>query len=416
MLLFILTVFGSSRQWAVLMAGSRGYNNYRHQADVFRIYNILSERGFNKSNLILLAYNDVVSHRMNPYKGKVFSTSDHKNVYPGEHAIDYSGKEATAENFMRVLLGDTHNGRALETTEEDDIFIYYDDHGAPGLLCVPANNGPEIYTDHIAHTLSEMKKKKKFRNVFFVIEACYSGSVARNITIPGVFVISAAGPTQSSYSAQWDEDLGTFRTNEFTQHFMKFILENPESPILESVNYAAKSTSRSHVSAYGDFKVAQRPISSFLMKSQPVKVQNGEVGDEDNAVPNGIQTSQVFIEFIKRRLLKVQSDSERSVLQDALEREQNRREISTQTFMNIARRLDPNGGNYGDKFVENIQYDCYRAAIEGFRVFCGEIDEHELSKLQIFTHLCQNTDKATLLNEIRASCPSKKWRTEDLYF
>ena len=159
MLLSLFLQLSISKQYAVLMAGSRGYNNYRHQADVFRIYKILTERGLDKSNIVLLAYDDIVDHRLNPYKGKVFSTSNHENVYPGSENIDYRGKSATAENFLRVLIGDSHNGRALQTTEEDDLFIYYDDHGAPGLLCVPANNGPELYGDHIIQTLQDMKKQ-----------------------------------------------------------------------------------------------------------------------------------------------------------------------------------------------------------------------------------------------------------------
>ena len=143
-MLFLLFSFIMSKQWAVLMAGSKGYNNYRHQADVFHIYEILTRRGMPKENIITLAYNDIVNHKRNPYPGRVFATKDHHNVYPGRENIDYTGKDATAENFLRVLSGDTHNGRALQSTEEDDVFVYYDDHGAPGLLCVPSNNGPEI--------------------------------------------------------------------------------------------------------------------------------------------------------------------------------------------------------------------------------------------------------------------------------
>ncbi|OHS99837.1 hypothetical protein TRFO_33578 [Tritrichomonas foetus] len=134
MLLLSLVYSSISAQWAVLMAGSRGYNNYRHQADVFNLYSILANRGFQKDHIITLAYNDIVDHELNPRKGEVYSRSDHDNVYPGSNAIDYQEKEATAENFLRVLNGDTKNGRALQSEEGDDVFIYYNDHGAPGLF------------------------------------------------------------------------------------------------------------------------------------------------------------------------------------------------------------------------------------------------------------------------------------------
>jgi len=171
------------------MAGSNGYHNYRHQADIYSIYSILRRRDFPKENIIMLSYDDVVNSPKNPYRGMVVTERSHKNVYPGRQNIDYRGKDASASNFLRVLRNDTTNGPALNSTSEDNVLIYYDDHGAPGMLCVPAHNGPELYGDHIAETIREMKRKKMFKKLLFIIEACYSGSVGFNITEPGVYLL-----------------------------------------------------------------------------------------------------------------------------------------------------------------------------------------------------------------------------------
>ena len=40
--------------WAVIIASSCGYNNYRHQADSFHAYQILIEQGFEQENIILM--------------------------------------------------------------------------------------------------------------------------------------------------------------------------------------------------------------------------------------------------------------------------------------------------------------------------------------------------------------------------
>jgi legumain len=399
------------------MAGSKGYQNYRHQADVFNIYSILRRRNFPKENIITLAYDDIVNSRRNPFPGRVFSDASHKNVYPGRENIDYVGKEASAANFIRVLTGDSRNGRALQSTEEDDVFIYYDDHGAPGLLCVPANNGPEIYADNIANTIKEMKAKKMFKRLFFVIEACYSGSVGFNITVPGVYVITAAGPQQSSYSAEWDEDLQTFRTNEFTKNFLKYVQENPDAKIIDSVNYASSTTTHSHVQAFGDFKVATQPLSRFLLSEEPVIVENGQTGSETNElVENGASNSNAFLNFLERRLAAAKTADDKNVLKLALDNEIKRREKANKIFHTIERRMIPNGIPEGTPFVKDIKYDCYRAAIEGFRLFCGEIDENELAKVQIFTHLCEKGTKEEILEDIRQTCPNLQWNEEQLYF
>ena len=414
-LLFSLSL---SKNWAVLMAGSKGYNNYRHQADVFNIYSILRRRGFPKENIITLAYNDIVNHRKNPYKGQVFSTSEHKNVYPGRENIDYTGKSANAENFLRVLMGDSHNGRALESTADDDIFVYYDDHGAPGLLCVPSNNGPEIYADHISQVLQQMKNERKFKRLFFVIEACYSGSVGFNISIPGVYIITAAGPQQSSYSAQWDEELGTFRTNEFTQYFLQYAQLHPDNKIIDCVNDASKKTEHSHVQAHGDFKIAQLPLSTFMLTEEPVYVPNtDESGVSENSLEeNGASNSNAFVTFLERRIKSAKTEDEKKVLKVTLERELKRRQRANDVFSKIEHRAVPNGIPVGTPFVKEIKYDCYRATVEAFRLFCGEIDEHELSKVQIFTHLCERFSAKEIVRDIRETCPTLQWTDDQLYY
>ena len=45
-LLSLLLVLSISANWAVLVAGSNTYSNYRHQSDVYHAYQILSKNNF----------------------------------------------------------------------------------------------------------------------------------------------------------------------------------------------------------------------------------------------------------------------------------------------------------------------------------------------------------------------------------
>jgi legumain len=48
--------------WAVLVAGSSEWVNYRHQADVCHAYQILHKNGIPDSNIIVMMYDDLARH------------------------------------------------------------------------------------------------------------------------------------------------------------------------------------------------------------------------------------------------------------------------------------------------------------------------------------------------------------------
>ena len=59
-------VFGFSRScadnWAVLVAGSTGYDNYRHQSDVCHSYQILHKNNIPDSNIVVMMYDDIAQN------------------------------------------------------------------------------------------------------------------------------------------------------------------------------------------------------------------------------------------------------------------------------------------------------------------------------------------------------------------
>merc|ERR1719296_592537 len=101
----------SAEHWAVIMAGSNTYGNYRHQADACHAYQIVKKNGVPESNIIMLAYDDIANNRENPFPGKIFNKptaagTPGTDVYEG-CKIDYKGKDVNAANFLKVLSGDT---------------------------------------------------------------------------------------------------------------------------------------------------------------------------------------------------------------------------------------------------------------------------------------------------------------------
>ena len=70
----------ASNHWAVIMAGSNTYSNYRHQADSHHAVKIMLENGIPRDQIIHLAYNDIANNYRNPFKGQLFNKPIYADV------------------------------------------------------------------------------------------------------------------------------------------------------------------------------------------------------------------------------------------------------------------------------------------------------------------------------------------------
>ena len=59
LLIALFAVAYSVDHWAVLVAGSDGYWNYRHQSDVCHAYQILKKNGIPEEQIIVIAKDDI---------------------------------------------------------------------------------------------------------------------------------------------------------------------------------------------------------------------------------------------------------------------------------------------------------------------------------------------------------------------
>jgi legumain len=152
--------------------------NYRHQSDVFHAYHILLNNGMPAENIIVFAYDDIANDPQNPFPGQVFNHPDGNDVYAGVK-IDYKGEEVNPENFLGVITGDesrvsAETVKVLKTTEEDNVFIYFTDHGSTDLIAFPDDY---LYSDDLKTALETMHEKKMYKKLTFYLEACESGSM-----------------------------------------------------------------------------------------------------------------------------------------------------------------------------------------------------------------------------------------------
>ena len=58
---------------AVLVAGSNGYWNYRHQADVAHAYHLLIQNGMSPDDIIVMMFDDIADNYENPLPGTLYN-------------------------------------------------------------------------------------------------------------------------------------------------------------------------------------------------------------------------------------------------------------------------------------------------------------------------------------------------------
>lgn len=162
-----------------------------------------------RSEINMLCYNDIAQDQWNPFKGQIFHETSHKkNVYPGSEKINVKGGAVTANAFYGALTG-------VPTTSEDYVYIYYDNHGGPGIPGVPS--GDFITTESLCKALLDMEGK--YKKCLFRIEACYSGSLAQEFKAKNLGKITAANDHESSYAAVYDSEVGTY-LSQFTNYWL----------------------------------------------------------------------------------------------------------------------------------------------------------------------------------------------------
>lgn len=105
-----------------------------------------------------MAYDDIVTSPNNPFPGKLYNKPNGEDVYAG-CKIDYKGKDVTPETFISVLKGDSAavegkgTGKVLKSDANSRVFIFFTDHGAPGLIAFPSTY---LYADTLKEALIYM--------------------------------------------------------------------------------------------------------------------------------------------------------------------------------------------------------------------------------------------------------------------
>ena len=167
-------------KYAVIIAPRANWIDYGVQSESCRMYKDLVAGGVNPENIILMSTDKVSNHKQNPFPGELFTDDSPKA--PGkdyskgcvEH-IDYESEDMSGAVMLAIMRGDVEelkkltkkeNPRALHSTADDDVIIYFTSHGNPGEIVVGYDTVKE---KELFSTIQYMHDNKMYKHLLFLI-------------------------------------------------------------------------------------------------------------------------------------------------------------------------------------------------------------------------------------------------------
>ncbi len=254
--------------WALLIAGSDSWSDYRHQADVLAMYWTLRRHGYDDDHIILVEEDNIANNIQNYYGGNVHNEVGGPNLRENA-SIDYYLNELTSADIHNILCGyvTSRTPFVIHSDSDDNIFVFWCGHGNTNELLY---GNKTIPATELNGWLTEMEQSKKYRKMLFTIETCFSGSVAETCeNHHGVLFITAANAKETSLvdKTNYDEELRLYVSNGFSNTLIQTIDRQPNIGISDLYYQLVLGTSGSHVSIYGSKSygnIYQCDMSEFI--------------------------------------------------------------------------------------------------------------------------------------------------------
>nr|ABF00019.1 legumain precursor [Saccharum officinarum] len=435
-------------RWAVLVAGSSGYYNYRHQADICHAYQIMKKGGLKDENIIVFMYDDIAHSAENPRPGVVINHPQGGDVYAGVPK-DYTGRQVSVNNFFAVLLGNKTaltggSGKVVDSGPNDHIFVFYSDHGGPGVLGMPTY--PYLYGDDLVDVLKKKHAAGSYKSLVFYLEACESGSIFEGL-LPddiNVYATTASNAEESSwgtycpgefpspppeydtclgdlYSVSWmeDSDFHNLRTESLKQQYK---LVKDRTAAQDTFSYG------SHVMQYGSLELNVQKLFSYIGTNP---ANDGNTFVEDNSLPSfskavNQRDADLVYFWQKYRKLADGSSKKNEARKELLEVMSHRSHVDNSVEL-IGSLLF--GSEDGPRVLKAVRaageplvddWSCLKSMVRTFEAQCGSLAQYGMKHMRTFANICNAGILPEAVSKVAAqactSIPSNPWSSIDKGF
>lgn len=419
-LLIILSVTAGpslADNWALLVAGSNEYYNYRHQADICHAYQILHKNGIPDERIVVMMYDDIAGNSENPKKGQIFNKPGGPDVYHGV-IKDYTKKTVTPSNFLRILQGlevDVGSQKVIKSGPDDNIFVYFSDHGAPGIVAFP--DGSALHASDLNKAIKSMWSKKQYKNMVVYIEACESGSMFENL-LPeniNVFATTAANSEESSYACYYDDKLGTYLGDLYSVNWMEDSdrMDISQETLQKQFENVRSLTNLSHVMEFGNLTMGQRFVVSQF------QAETGYVYKPTIGLPapvkktDGVRTEDVRMKILEKKLEKETDMIKRgeilSQLQELYQSKMTVISVFDQIIENSIRGTNMDAKEILIKRKKLTNHACYVSIVDFIIQKCFSLrNDYVLRHLYKMVNLCESgIESGVVMKSVANVCQNK---------
>ena len=273
LLIACILALAAADNWAVIIGGSDGYGNYRHQANIAHQYHQYLDYGVKPEHIVVFDYDDVAGNERNPFPGKLYNLpgDDARDYYEGL-VIDYRQDDLTKQAVFNCLLGieDGSGKKVLKSTSEDRVFINYYDHGSPNYICLI---NERIKKDELQDVLKQMHEKKMYKELVFYLEACDSATMMEGFPDDlNIYVVTSTDAAVSGWACFCPPEdivhgkhIGACLSEEFGYAYMKDMDENGgKDTFAEQFEYIYNSMSKSKPKQWADMSFNNETLAEFF--------------------------------------------------------------------------------------------------------------------------------------------------------
>lgn len=255
----------SGKTWVLLVAGSKGWDNYRHQANVCCAYQLIRKQGIPEKQIVVMTYDDIANNPENPLPGDIRSVVDQTNVYKSV-PHDYTGDKVNAKTFLAVLQGDdTAEKKIIRSEENDNIFIYMSGVGSEGKFDFPEES---LTATDLIKTINIMNAGKKYSKMVIYMDSDFSASMFTSLSgLINVYAVASCDSSNPNIPYPYDSERSTCLSDEFSAAWLKFVsaADDRTATFKKQYDYIKKKD-KSKPCEFGDKKFENLLISEFLNK------------------------------------------------------------------------------------------------------------------------------------------------------
>uniref|UniRef100_A0A915J5D8 Legumain n=1 Tax=Romanomermis culicivorax TaxID=13658 RepID=A0A915J5D8_ROMCU len=418
--LFVLVSFGLSVEgctatsWALLVAGSKGWYSYRHQAEILQAYQILKYQHVPEENIILMHYDDIAVNAQNPTPGQVLTSSSGLNVYENAPK-DYTGKDITPENLMNILTGNktamagVGSGKVIDSTSKDTVLVYFAGHGGQAVLAFPNS---QITVQGFKQLLEKMHEEKRYAKVMLLLfEASFSASMLRNTRLNdmNIFALTSSDFKESSQACNFDETRATYLMDCFSSNLLSLWSNNNGNMSLDSIYDAVKErTTSSTVVKFDNSSLGSQLLSSFI--GENISPGTGHEIKPHHMDQNAVKSEDVPVHILEHKTASNQS-KDYAAYDQLLEKRSYIQDIYQKVVDDLA------NSDFQKRYWMQVGIDkihnwaCHTDIVDQFSKICFNFGEnpYALKFVHALAHICnEGVSRSKIIDTFRRVCQEGK--------